>query len=107
MVAVAIAAVVFSIPSLMERRRMALLERATAYSDKAREYGVWEFSCIIFRKRKPTTTAETSAPPSVDEKAWSKLLLDKGFYYQSLSKKYRNAAERPWLPIWPDPPEPR
>jgi hypothetical protein len=29
-----------------------------------------------------------------------------GEYHRTLSEKYRSAAERPWLPVTPDPPEP-
>jgi hypothetical protein len=107
MVVVAIAAAVFAIPSLMERRRRVLLEMAIVYSEKARNHGVWEFSFIIFRRRKPSTPTEMNAPTNAVEEAESKLRLAKGFYYRGLSTKYRNASERPWLPIWPDPPEPR
>lgn len=27
-------------------------------------------------------------------------------YHEGLSAKYHSAAERPWLPLWPDPPAP-
>jgi hypothetical protein len=28
-------------------------------------------------------------------------------YYQSLASKYQHAARYPWLPVEPDPPEPK
>jgi hypothetical protein len=43
---------------------------------------------------------------------WS--AIDEGFaveaaqaaYHRAMAEKYRGAAERPWLPVEPDPPEP-
>ena len=35
---------------------------------------------------------------------WSEARFE---WHRRLGKKYRRAASRPWLPVWPDPPEPR
>jgi hypothetical protein len=41
-------------------------------------------------------------PESLDEAA----RRGRSEWQAALAKKYRRAARHPWLPVWPDPPEP-
>ncbi len=50
--------------------------------------------------------AEDRAAYAVRLKEASELWSRRGDYHDGLSKKYSNAARRPILPVWPDPPEP-
>ena len=51
---------------------------------------------------------------STHEATWMKLAPDgpelglppRMAYHAAMAKKYRRAADNPWLPVWSDPPEP-
>ena len=97
-VPVAVLATALTIPDTIERRREHFRQLARFHSDKAESYGNSGFS---YR-----TPGWTTGEQSESDREWSRRVVDLGFYHIGLVWKYRTAADRPWLPVWPDPPEP-
>jgi hypothetical protein len=100
MVVVAILAMAFAIPDAIERRRSHFRDLASIHTAKAESYGRQSgpSSVIIYRSAKP---------PGPAEEARSRRKYAMIFYHSGLESKYRAAATRPWLPVFPDPPEPK
>jgi len=87
MIAVAIAALALGAKRLADRRAC-FLTRAEVEADRADDYANGR-ACL----------KEGYDVPGMYEK-----LRD---HYLGLARKYRLAASRPWLPVEPDPPEPK
>jgi hypothetical protein len=78
MIAVALMALVAGLFAGLERRRLRLLDVARVHADPIR-----------------VMTAETD----IDRPEWQ--------WHFAMYAKYSQAARRPWLPLAPDPPEPK
>lgn len=107
MVMVAIFAMAFAIPGAIERRRLHFLDLARFHSERAARYGNSGHSYIIYRGPKPTDPGRRRDAEIKSDKARARRMVAMGFYHIGLQSKYRAAAERPWLPVFPDPPEPK
>ncbi|WP_435016358.1 hypothetical protein TA3x_003923 [Tundrisphaera sp. TA3] len=83
MVAVAMASVVFALAASLLRRSSEFRRRATLHR-------------LAYAKIHPNT----GAFPDL-------YLSDKELHHIDLATKYERAARYPWLPIEPDPPEPK
>lgn len=56
---------------------------------------------LAYRDWAKTTIVPAATPEKVERN------LVKGNWHEKLGEKYRQAAGRPWLPVEPDPPEPK
>jgi hypothetical protein len=92
MVAVAIVGGILAAWIELRRLRVEYTVRGALHAMKANiyTYGEWPHSRVIFEPRRP--------PPAPDAR--------KVAYYDAMAQKWWNAAERPWLPVEPDPPDP-
>jgi hypothetical protein len=92
MVAVAIVGVILAAWIEVRRLRLEYTVRAVLHASKANiyTYGEWPQSRVILEPRRP--------PPAPDPR--------KAAYYDAMAQKWWKAAESPWLPVEPDPPEP-
>jgi hypothetical protein len=97
MVAVAILAVVLGTVEGLRRRRVLFERRARIFARKASDEIMAEQNYRMTRRGSKfgydprTTTAHSELAE----------------HYWALQEKYDQAAARPWLPVEPDPPEPR
>ncbi len=97
MVAVVIASLLFGIVAGLLRRRAAFQLLAEKYDRKAsREYFDGQIIVPPSSKFEPATPAEIRR---------QEIHYKLGEYYLGLMSKYKRAANRPWLPVAPDPPE--
>jgi hypothetical protein len=103
MVAVMTIGVLLAIPGEMERRSSKFLDLARSHSVKAAGCGIQDLSMIIYRWREVSESPDGKEPLSPAE---TKRIMDTGWYHKAMETKYRRAARFPWLPVWPDPPEP-
>jgi hypothetical protein len=86
MVAVAVVALVMAAERLAKRRAY-LLRRAEVDADRARDWANYT-SCLR---------------PEYDKPGMYEKMRD---YWLANARKYRLAADRPWLPVEPDAPQP-
>jgi hypothetical protein len=76
--------------SEMQRRRASYLARAEEYSAAVRCYD----QALAFPRGDPSDPLYQIRMPEL-------------LHFQRLEAKYRLAAARPWMPVEPDPPEPK
>jgi hypothetical protein len=100
LIVVALAGVVSSIQAV-ELRRKSSMGASTYHAAKAREFGYSGDPRWGIRRRKPLDSDGDR------EKAQADLEVSRAGYHLSLEWKYLRSARRPWLPVEPDPPEPR
>jgi hypothetical protein len=105
MIAVAIAGVALYASRLCERRRAIYSATAAENGLKAnwQEVLVSVLTASATKQSRNATTAKR-VPRIVPEAKQSVLLRD---HFRHMEEKYRRAARYPWLPVAPDPPQPK
>jgi hypothetical protein len=92
-----IAVAVVGLLCLLEHRRRSFESLASYHRSRLARFVIGQslddLTVIrpIFRDRKPLTTDEVKVAT----------------WHQAMARKYRQAARKPWLPVEPDPPEPK
>jgi hypothetical protein len=81
--------------------------RSRAYAVQAGNHGYREFMCrLAIRAYEANPRGVTVSGPEPVE-----VIIDRSRrltgHYAALKRKYERAASRPWLPVAPDPPEPK
>jgi hypothetical protein len=100
LIVVALAGVMSSILAV-ELRRKRSLDASAYHAAKAREFGYSGDPRWGVRRRKPLDS------DGEKEKVAADLQASRAGYHLSLEWKYLRSVRRPWLPLEPDPPEPR
>jgi hypothetical protein len=89
--------IVVAFAALSARFAVDVPERAKRFRDLARYHGECRDRCMdIYKIRPADATAD----------ARSLAARKRADFHAALANKYDLAAERPWLPVWPDLPEP-
>jgi hypothetical protein len=102
MFAVAVAAVVFGASMQLERRSRRFARLAAIHSLAEMEhFGTW---LSFGGDPAPLEDMPPAAQGPVRYLLRSKMLMT---YHRALRAKYERAARRPWLPVPPDPPDPK
>jgi hypothetical protein len=107
MVLVAVAGLLVSFAVLVQRRAYYRLQMAM-YRDA--EEASLEMVRATDRRLEQIETASRPGQtvPEVDTlRTYNERVRAQAEYYEELVSKYRRAADRPWLPVAPDPPAPK
>jgi len=105
MIAVVAVAVVLSVRPAIERRRVLFQQRAAAL-ERPYLLAMVDLSFGV-------DPSQGCVGPVVDPETVQGLPVDldkvrlRALYFQRMRRKYERAAKYPWLPVAPDPPEPK
>src|SRR5947209_518836 len=95
----------------VRRHREWCIERAKVHGFEAESYALYGDEDLYEPSFDPSTTAEEmerqAAVRRKNEADEASLRRSKSTYHSALRAKYERAARYPWLPVAPDPPEPK